>query len=113
MTSSSDQRKRRTLTIFAIILATYGLLAIPAFLWPAYADSPAGLLLAIPFLSVYVFHTIGIPGLLEHDGLCGWGWCSPTAFGWLFLIGFWLAAAWVVAWLIASLSRRGSERQVR
>jgi hypothetical protein len=33
----------------------------------------------------------GVPGLLEKDGLCGWGW---------------LGAAWVAAWALARLLAR-------
>lgn len=96
----------RTLKILAVVLILYGLLALPAFVWPAYADSPAGLLLLVPGLSIYLFHKVGIPGLLEHDGLCGWGWCAPTPFGWIFLGILWLVAAWLLAWAVASLSTR-------
>jgi hypothetical protein len=98
--------KPRTLKTLALILAIYGLLLLPALIWPSYLDSPAGVLLLIPMLSVYLFHKAGVPGLLEHDGLCGWGWCSPTVFGWLFVAIFWLAVAWLVAWGLSSLSRR-------
>ena len=61
----------------------------------------------VPYLSVHLFNNIGIPGLLEHGGRCGWGWCSPTAFGWVFLIVFWIAVAWLVAWGLARLTVRG------
>ena len=100
----------RTLKILAVVLILYGLLALPAFVWPAYADSPAGLLLLVPGLSIYLFHKVGIPGLLEHDGLCGWGWCAPTPFGWIFLGILWLVAAWLLAWAVASLSTRLAAR---
>lgn len=100
--------KSRTLRILAVLLVTYGLLIIPIFIWPAYADSPAGLLLLVPSLSIYLFHRAGVPGLLEHNGLCGWGWCAPTPFGWFFLAAFWLAVAWLVAWGIALLSSPGA-----
>ena len=98
--------KTRTVRILAVVLFLYALLALPAFIWPAYADSPAGLLLLVPSLSIYVFHKVGVPGLLEHNGLCGWGWCAPTPFGWVFLGVFWLVAAWLLAWAVASLSTR-------
>lgn len=102
--------KPRTLKILAVLLLIYGLLLVPRFIWPSYADSPAGLFLLIPGLSIYVFDHAGVPGLLENNGLCGWGWCAPTAFGWAFLILFWLAVAWFVAWGIASLSNRFTAR---
>ena len=100
----------RTLKILAVVLVLYGLLALPSFVWPAYADSPAGLFVLVPGLSIYLFHKAGIPGLLEHNGLCGWGWCAPTPFGWVFLVLFWLVAAWLLAWAIASLSSRFAAR---
>ena len=100
----------RTLKILAVVLVLYGLLALPSFVWPAYADSPAGLFVLVPGLSIYLFHKAGIPGLLEHNGLCGWGWCAPTSFGWVFLVLFWLVAAWLLAWAIASLSSRFAAR---
>jgi hypothetical protein len=96
----------RTLRTFGWLLATYGMLLLPSLFWPSYLDSPAGVLLLVPALSVYLFHAAGVPGLLEHNGLCGWGWCSPTLFGWCFLVAFWMAAAWVIAWGLASLAKR-------
>ena len=100
--------RRRTLLILLLILAGYGLSVLPGFIWPAYFDSAAGLLLIVPSLSVYLFHKIGVPGLLEHNGLCGWGWCAPTLFGWVFVVAFWIALAWVLAWVIATLVARYS-----
>lgn len=100
----------RTLKVLAGLLLVYGLLVVPGFIWPAYAESPAGLFLLVPSLSIYLFHKAGVPGLLENDGLCGWGWCAPTPFGWVFLALFWLAVAWLVAWAIAALSRRFAAR---
>lgn len=100
----------RTLKTLALLLVLYGLLVVPLFVWPAYADSPAGLLLLVPGLSIYLFHKMGMPGLLEHNGLCGWGWCAPTPFGWFFLGVFWLAVAWLLAWGIALLVRRFTTR---
>ena len=91
----------RTLKVLFILVAGYVALLLPGAVWPAYLDSPVGILAVIPFLSVYLFHKIGIPGLLEHNGLCGWGWCAPTMFGWVFIVIFWLLVAWLFAWLIA------------
>jgi hypothetical protein len=94
--------KARTLKVLASILLIYGLLWLPAAFVPSYADSQVGSWLAAPLLSVYLFHLIGVPGLLEHDGLCGSGWCSPTTFGWIFTVTALLLVAWIVAWTIAS-----------
>jgi hypothetical protein len=93
---------RRTLLFLVYLVGAYVLLWLPAALWPGYLDSPAGLIAAIPYLSIYLFHSIGVPGLLEHNGACGWGWCAPTRFGWAFLVLVWLLAAWLVAWLLAA-----------
>lgn len=95
---------RRTFTLFFSCLLIYLLLLLPGFVWPAYYDSPLGLLAAIPYLSIYIFHGIGIPFLLQHDGACGWGWCAPTPFGWIFLLTFWVFFVWVCAAFIASLT---------
>jgi hypothetical protein len=94
--------KQRTLRIFAFIVIGYALLVAPGFIWPAWFDSPAGLLVLIPGMSIYLFHHLGIPGLLQHKGLCGWGMCAPTAFGWVFLVAVWLALALLVAWGISA-----------
>ena len=96
----------RTLKFFAAIIATLLLLSLPGLVWPGYLDSPAGLIVAVPYLSIYLFHKIGIPGLLEHNGACGWGWCAPTLFGWVFLCAFWLLIAWLLAWGLSSLTLR-------
>ena len=95
----------RTLKFFAAIIGIFLLLSSPALVWPSYLDSPAGLIVAVPYLSIYLFHKIGIPGLLEHNGLCGWGWCAPTVSGWVFLLTFWLLIAWLLAWGLSSLSK--------
>lgn len=98
----------RTLKFFTAIIATFLLLSLPALVWPGYLDSPAGLIMAVPYISIYLFHAIGTLGLLEHDGACGWGWCAPTIFGWGFLCMFWLLIAWLLAWGLSSLTRRSS-----
>ena len=96
--------KPRTLKFLGVMIATFVLLAAPALVWPGYLDSPIGLLVALPYVSIYLFHRIGIPGLLEHNGLCGWGWCAPTPLGVAFLIAAWLLIAWVMAWGLASMT---------
>ena len=89
--------KTRTLKFLLVIVAAYVVVLLPGFAWPSYFDSPAGYLVLVPFLSLHVLHKAGVPGLLQRDGLCGWGWCSPTMFGWLFLALFWLGIAWCIA----------------
>ena len=100
----------RTLKFFAATVAMFLLLTLPALVWPSYLDSPVGLIVAIPYLSIYLFHKIGIPGLLENNGLCGWGWCAPSTFGWIFLFTFWLLIAWLLALGISSLSHHSNQR---
>lgn len=85
------------------------LLAICGLLFTARAIAPTGTAewLDYPMLAGYVAvliaHQLGVPGVLEQDGLCGWGMCAPTPFGWAIAIGFWLLAlaalSWIVAWL--------------
>lgn len=94
---------RRTLRIFAFILLGYGLLAAPGFFSPGYLDSPAGLLVAAPFLSVYLLHALGLPGLLDNNGLCGWGWCAPSLLGWTVMVLLWLSLAFGLAALISGM----------
>jgi hypothetical protein len=101
---------KRTLRTLAVLLAGYALLTLPGLAWPSYFDSPAAWLVLVPGLSIYFFHKIGVPGLLEHNGLCGWGMCAPTVFGWVFLVAFWLAFAFLVAWGIAALTLRFKQR---
>ena len=96
----------RTLKILAALLGGYALLVIPAYWGPSYLAEISGYFVMVPILSIYVFHKLGIPGLLEHHGACGWGMCSPTAFGWAFLGLFCLAVAWLVAWGLARLTAR-------
>jgi hypothetical protein len=97
--------KPRVLKTLAIIIAIYFLLLSPGLIWPGYLDSPVGLLVAIPYLSVYLFYGIGIPFLLEHNGACGWSWCAPTVFGYVFIIVFWLLLAWLLAWFAAGITK--------
>ena len=100
----------RTLKILAALLTGYALLAIPAYWGPSYLEAMSSYGVIVPFLSIYIFHKLGIPGLLEHNGLCGWGWCAPTAFGWAFLAVFWLGVAWLSAWTLARLTARWANR---
>ena len=87
--------------VFAALLLFYGVTLLPA-LWSSdYLDSPVGVLVLLPFFSVYLLHAIGLPGLLVNNGACGWGWCSPTALGWTAAAVLWLAVAWGVAWAVA------------
>lgn len=97
-------RRTRPLLIFAALLAGSILLWMPAFFSPAYIDTLPGRIVAFPFISVYLFHMIGVPGLLVNNCACGWGWCAPTLFGWIFITVFWLLTAFLLALGIARLS---------
>lgn len=100
--------KPRTVRCFGFILLAYGVLVAPSLFWPWYLDSPFGLFVILPVLSVYVLHSIGVPFLLESEGMCGWGWCSPTLFGGIFAAVIWLAIAWLLASAISALIGRFS-----
>lgn len=92
-----------TARLFVLIVAGYLLVLLPGLAWPGYLDSPIGVLAAVPYLSIYLFHGLGVPGLLQNRGACGWGWCAPTVFGWVFLTLVWLGLAWLLAALIVRL----------
>ncbi len=92
----------------ALLLLGYILLWLPAQFSSAYLNSPLGFIAALPFLSVYLFNLAGVPGLLERNGACGWGWCAPTIFGWAFIASFWLFVLWLAARLIENLTDHSS-----
>ena len=94
-------KPRRTWTVFAWIVGRYGEVLLPGAWFPGYLDSPIGVLAAIPYLSVYLFHALGVPWLLQNTGACGWGRCRPTPFGWSSLLRFWLGLAWGLARLLS------------
>ena len=96
----------RTLKFLAALVALLLVLLLPGKFWPGYLDSPVGIVVAIPYLSIYLFHSIGVPGLLQHNGMCGWGWCPPTVFGWVFLEVFWGIVVWLLAWAAASITSK-------
>lgn len=101
-------RRARRLRILLLLWLGYGLLCLPAVVWPAYLDSPVGLVIAVPYLSIYLFNMLGVPGLLQNGGMCGWGWCAPSLFGWLFLGVVWLSASWLLACVIERFSAEQS-----
>jgi hypothetical protein len=91
----------RTQRIFAALLAGYAVLALPAYVGPAFLEELSSVFVLVPLLSIYLFHKLGVPGLLEHGGACGWGWCAPTAFGWIAGALFWIGMTWLAAALLA------------
>jgi hypothetical protein len=96
----------RTLKILSALFTAYALLVIPAYFGPGFLEGTSIYFAIAPLLSLYVFHKLGVPGLLEHNGACGWGWCSPTAFGWVFLVLLWLSVFWLIAAGLARLTQR-------
>ena len=49
----------RPIAVFAFLVGAYFLVLSPALFWPSYLDSPVGVLVALPYLSVYLFHALG------------------------------------------------------
>ena len=96
---------------FAYCIGAQALLAAPSLVWPGYLDTPIGLVLMLPFLSIYAAHALCIPGLLQNNGLCGWGWCAPSVFGWLFFAVLWLGLTWGLARALAAIGRRQREEK--
>lgn len=91
-----------TLKIFALLVGLYVLALLPALFFEGYGDSAVGMLVLVPYLSILLFHKVGVPGVLQHDGLCGWGWCAPTIFGWVLAAVFWLGVLWMLAAIVAA-----------
>ena len=79
------------------MLGVYGAALLPGLWWPSYLDTAAGVLIAAPYLSLYLFDMLGVPGLLQNGGACGWGWCRPTWIGSIFTATVWLGVAWLAA----------------
>jgi hypothetical protein len=87
--------RRHRLSIIAAIACGWLLAVLPALVWPGYLDSPARLLVLPAYAIAHALHALGLPGVLESGGLCGWGWCAPTPVGWI-LAGLVLLAALVL-----------------
>jgi hypothetical protein len=90
------------------------LLAVCALLFAVRAIAPTGsvewldYLMLAGYVSVLFAHQVGVPGVLEHNGLCGWGMCAPTPVGWAIAVVFWLFSLTLLSWLIAWLFTRNS-----
>jgi hypothetical protein len=97
---------RSTLKILLILNAIFGGLLLLAVVSDKYLDTSIGVIFTVPFLSIYIFHNLGIPGLLQNNGACGWGWCAPTLWGWALLIPFWILFLWLIAWRIAKFTNK-------
>lgn len=87
-----------TRMVFASFVGLYALLLLPALFVENYLQSPVGVLVYVPYLSVYLFDWLGVPWLLVNGGMCGWGWCAPSWFGWAFVAVAWAGLAWLAAW---------------
>lgn len=98
--------ERRTLRIFAALVGVFVLLGLPAYVGPELLASFSGMVVIVPVMSVYLFHALGMPGLLQHQGYCGWGLCNPTPFGVGFTVAVWLLVFWLAAWGLAYLTGR-------
>lgn len=91
--------------VFGVMVAAYALLLVLGTLFSETLGPVAVVLAALPYFSVLLMHKAGLPGVLEHDGLCGWGWCAPTPLGWALAAVLWLVLAWGLAWAISALWR--------
>lgn len=100
---------RRASKIFGVLLAAHVLLGISSYLSIPFLETIGGYAVLLPFFSAFLFHNAGVPGVLEHGGHCGWGWCSPTPLGWALIAIVWLAAYASLAWLIARLLSRRTD----
>ena len=95
-----------TTKLFAWIISTYAILSLIVFTFKEILNFyVVTIILGFPYYTVYIFHRIGVPGMLEHNGYCGWGLCSPTTFGWVLSICFWVFVAWLIAWGSVRLTR--------
>jgi hypothetical protein len=82
--------------LFAAVVIAYGLGWLASIYWPAFRESLAGQIVAIPPFSIYLFEELGVPGLTNrHD--CDWMWCKPTVLGAIVAAAVWLALAWCVS----------------
>jgi hypothetical protein len=94
--------KPLTLKVLALLIACLAALIAAGFAEIPYLMDAGGWLVIGLLLTLYLFNHIGIPGLLEHGGYCGWGTCDPTPFGFVFLAAFVLVSLWLLAWALAS-----------
>ncbi len=93
----------RALKIMALIMASYFAVLSLGYILPGEAGLPF-LMVGMPLLvSVYIFDMMGLPGLLENDGHCGWGWCEPTLFGWFLATVFWLFMIYILTRMIIKI----------
>ncbi|WP_147395002.1 hypothetical protein [Alginatibacterium sediminis] len=99
-------KKQTTLKVFLLILGIYFVLWLPVLLWPEYLDTTLGFIVASPVLSIYLLSALGIPGLIQNAGACGWNFCAPSLLGWVFIVTLCLFICYLLATCISSLIRR-------
>lgn len=102
--------ERRVLKLLLALLAAAGTMALPGLIWPAWLDSPAGMVVLMPFFLAHLLRGAGVPGLIENEGMCGWGWCSPTALGWAVSALICVLAAWALAAVLVRAWSRVRQR---
>jgi hypothetical protein len=56
---------------------------------------------------------MGIQGLLEHNGLCGWGLCGPTLLGWFSVVIFWASIIWFIVWFLLKLQKKLFSKKIK
>jgi hypothetical protein len=93
--------------VFVVLLLAYGLGWLGITWWPAFRESFAGMIVAIPPFSIYLFEHWGVPGLTDRND-CDWMWCKPTIFGTIVTAAVWLGLAWCASLGVARLLRRSS-----
>ena len=103
--------ERTTIKVFLLVAVAYAGIWLPYVVWrdnlPSYLAAPYAVLWLAQAIPVYILNGIGIPGLLQNNGLCGWGWCAPTVFGYVVLAIFWVVVTWLSAWFISNLTSAG------
>jgi hypothetical protein len=97
------RRPIRTSTVFAALVVAAVLFTAVAHADLGTVSDIAGLGLLFPFFTSALLHKAGVPGVLEHNGACGWGWCSPTVLGWMLTALIWAGAFWLLAMGVARL----------
>ncbi|MBK1875219.1 hypothetical protein FE848_18565 [Marinobacter sp. 1-3A] len=106
--------ERSTIKILLVFLTVYAGIWLPYIVLqgnlPASLSAPYALLGFAQAIPAYILNSVGISGLIQNDGYCGWGWCGPTVFGYVVLSAFWVLVAWFIAWLISNLTNAGKGR---
>jgi ribose/xylose/arabinose/galactoside ABC-type transport system permease subunit len=108
--------ERTTIKVLLVIAVAYAGIWLPYVVCrnnlPAYLTAPYAVLGLAQAIPVYILNGIGIPGLLQNNGHCGWGWCGPTVFGYVVLVIFWVVVVWLIAWFISNLTSAGKDTDI-